>query len=168
MQSNLYTRVFNVDYMKKILLIAALVFGALHVSAQDSSWYLSTDNGQKVALANVSFFLAADNDSLFTIVLKEGDAVEGVRRATVSQGTPTAVSTLRPSTSEVKLSGVVSGELSLSGVDSSAKIEVYSTNGSRQNVSVARGSETVVNVRSLQPGLYILKVGRQSVKFIKK
>ncbi|MDD6437384.1 MAG: T9SS type A sorting domain-containing protein [Prevotella sp.] len=154
--------------MKKILLIAVLTLTVLHVSAQDSGWYLSTDKGQKVALNNVSFFLAADNDSLFTIVLKEGDAIEKVRQATVKQGTATAISTLRTATPEVKLSGIVSGELSLSGLDSSTKVEVYSANGIRQNVSISHGSETSVNVRSLQPGLYILKVGRQSVKFMKR
>jgi hypothetical protein len=153
--------------MKKLLLFAFLACTFNSVKAQSQVWALETDNGTTVALSNVDFLLAADNDSAFTIVVKQGEAISGVLKATVTTTTQTGISTIKAQND--KTSVLMAGSsLVVFGTEANAQVGVYSIDGAQQRVNVSRGDVTTVDVSALKKGTYVLKVGERAVKFVKK
>lgn len=66
------------------------------------------------------------------------------------------------------IKGHVRDVLHLEGITSGAEIGVYSANGAQKYLGKADGKNTSVDVSRLSHGVYLLRVGRQAVKFIKE
>ena len=58
--------------------------------------------------------------------------------------------------------------LHLEGITSGAEIAVYSANGEQKYLGKSNGENMSVDVSHLSRGVYVLRVGRQAVKFIKE
>jgi len=58
--------------------------------------------------------------------------------------------------------------LTVNGADVNAKINLYNLNGALLKSILAQDGSTDVDVSSLPPGTYFLRVGEQTVKFIKQ
>lgn len=153
--------------MKQFLLLISLLFSTIGLQAQSQIWGLVTDNGTEVPLSQVDFLLAADNDTEFSIVLKEGEAIAHVQKADVKMITETSIrqETLTEANPTLLM---VDETLTLMGADKHADISVYALDGSVQNVQVSREENVKVDVSGLSQGAYVLKVGRSAVKFQKK
>ncbi|MDY6205727.1 MAG: T9SS type A sorting domain-containing protein [Prevotella sp.] len=153
--------------MKQFLLLISLLFSTIGLQAQSQIWGLVTDNGTEVPLSQVDFLLAADNDTEFSIVLKEGEAIAHVQKADVKMITETSIrqETLTEANPTLLM---VDETLTLMGADKHADISVYALDGSVQNVQVSREESVKVDVSGLSQGAYVLKVGRSAVKFQKK
>lgn len=153
--------------MKQFLLLISLLFSTIGLQAQSQIWGLVTDNGTEVPLSQVDFLLAADNDTEFSIVLKEGEAIAHVQKADVKMITETSIrqETLTEANPTLLM---VDETLTLMGADKHADISVYALDGSVQNVQVSREESVKVDVSGLSQGTYVLKVGRSAVKFQKK
>jgi len=65
------------------------------------------------------------------------------------------------------IKGHVRDVLRLEGVTPGAEIGIYSANGAQKYLGKSNGKDTSVDVSLLGRGVYILRVGRQAVKFIK-
>ena len=64
--------------------------------------------------------------------------------------------------------GHVGDVLHLEGVTPGAEIGIYAANGAEKYRGKSNGKNTSVDVSRLGRGVYILRVGRQAVKFIKE
>lgn len=66
------------------------------------------------------------------------------------------------------IKGHVRDVLHLEGIISGAEIAVYSANGEQKYLGKSNGENMSVDVSHLSRGVYVLRVGRQAVKFIKE
>ena len=66
------------------------------------------------------------------------------------------------------IKGHVRDVLHLEGITSGAEIAVYSANGEQKYLGKSNGENMSVDVSRLSRGVYVLRVGRQAVKFIKE
>ena len=66
--------------IKKVILSAMLLAVTATGFAEEQVAKLYTDNDQSAPLSEVAFFLAADNDTDFQIVLTNGEALLGVKK----------------------------------------------------------------------------------------
>ena len=66
------------------------------------------------------------------------------------------------------IKGHVRDVLHLEGITSGAEIAVYSANGEQKYLGKSNGENMSVDVSRLNRGVYVLRVGRQAVKFIKE
>jgi len=66
------------------------------------------------------------------------------------------------------IKGHVSDVLRLEGVTPGAEIGIYAANGAQKYLGKSNGRSASVDVSRLSRGVYILRVGRQAVKFIKE
>ena len=66
------------------------------------------------------------------------------------------------------IKGHVRDVLCLEGITSGAEIAVYSANGEQKYLGKLNGENMSVDVSRLSRGVYVLRVGRQAVKFIKE
>lgn len=63
--------------------------------------------------------------------------------------------------------GLVGDELRLDGVEPGSAIQVFSAGGTLVLSEKAAASQHAVNVSNLKKGVYLLRVGKQAVKFTK-
>lgn len=73
-----------------------------------------------------------------------------------------------PTTSISVLRGTVDNYLNLAGLDEGAVVSIYDAQGKLITTTTAREAKAVLSVSTLRSGVYVLKAGRQVVKFIKK
>ncbi len=66
------------------------------------------------------------------------------------------------------IKGHVRDVLHLEGITFGAEIAVYSANGEQKYLGKSNGENMSVDVSHLSRGVYVLRVGRQAVKFIKE
>ena len=66
------------------------------------------------------------------------------------------------------IKGHVRDVLCLEGLTPEAEIAVYSANGEQKYLGKSNGENMSVDVSRLSRGVYVLRVGRQAVKFIKE
>ena len=64
--------------------------------------------------------------------------------------------------------GIVGGQLHLSGLKAGSLIQVFDTAGRVQARANAAEGDTVLDVNSLNSGVYMVRVGNQVIKFMKK
>lgn len=152
--------------MKKLLLsIFVFLSTGLTVFA-DNEFTLVADNGETAPVSNVSFLLAADNDTEFSVVLKEGEPILNVTKVTFTSESSGIVTSTREEDGLHIVS--VNSELTLTGCRAGSRIAVYNEAGMLVKSIEASSSTATVNVVDLIPGLYILNASGTSVKFMKK
>ena len=149
--------------IKKVILSAMLIAATATGFAEEQVANLYTDNDQSAPLSEVAFFLAADNDTDFQIVLTNGEALLGVKKV------------------QFRLSGVgsvvarhdvkaftVGESLHIDGCKAGDEISITDMSGHTLTHTTATASGEQISVATLQPGYYILQVAGNSVKFLKK
>ncbi len=154
--------------MKKVFLclIAMLTLeGAVAVAGE---WTLRTDANQTVAVSEIDYLLASDNDRDFSIVLKSGNIVAGVKKATVSDS-EARVETIDGQKPVVRVfPNPVAERLLVLGCKARSSLEILSVDGRLvKSVETSEG-ETSIDVEGLTKGYYLLRTENSSVKFLKK
>ena len=66
------------------------------------------------------------------------------------------------------IKGRVKDVLQLSGLEAGTSIAIYAANGRQVYQGKGTASDYAANTDKLAPGVYILRVGKQAVKFIKE
>lgn len=148
---------------KKLLAIAglALMMGAgLHAATTQTLLV----NGEQVDKVVTRMHFEGDN-----VVLHFGDETAGFDMATVMLLFDHTASGIE-SIEMFSFNGAVTGgTLQLQGAEGDAAVEVYSLNGTAVAATVAdEAGAATVDVSSLAPGVYILRAGTKSVKFVKR
>jgi len=153
----------------RVLLFVIALFAASAVKAENVKWYLISQDAkgetQEIPMTDVGSLVAVDDAYDFTVLSKTGSVlVESVVKVTFEQRNSSGI---KPVMQENNTIGqVVKGKLTLIGV--AGEILVFDVQGVQQLKVDATGGETTVNIAHLPAGVYVVKAGKQSFKFIKK
>ena len=152
--------------MKKLFTFFLLSL-ALTLQAADKVWCMVTDDGTKIALSRIGFLLASDQSDAFSIVCNDGEVIYQVASVSFAQGEPTGISSATTEAQQTLQLNVASSSLQLRGCQPGTDITIYDVSGKtmRQEVLPSDGTISIVG---LPAGIYVLKAGSASVKFLKK
>ena len=152
--------------MKKLFTFLLLSL-ALTLQAADKVWCMVTDDGTKIALSRIGFLLVSDQSDAFSIVCNDGEVIYQVASVSFVQGEPTGISSATTETQQTLQLNVASSSLQLRGCQPGTDITIYDVSGKtvRQEVLPSDGTISIVG---LPAGIYVLKAGSASVKFLKK
>ena len=152
--------------MKKLFTFFLLSL-ALTLQAADKVWCMVTDDGTKIALSRIGFLLVSDQSDAFSIVCNDGEVIYQVASVSFAQGEPTGISSATTEVQQTLQLNVASSSLQLRGCQPGTDITIYDVSGKtvRQEVLPSDGTISIVG---LPAGIYVLKAGSASVKFLKK
>ena len=152
--------------MKKLFTLLLLSL-ALTLQAADKVWCMVTDDGTKIALSRIGFLLASDQSDAFSIVCNDGEVIYQVASVSFAQGEPTGISSATTEAQQTLQLNVASSSLQLRDCQPGTDITIYDVSGKtvRQEVLPSDGTISIVG---LPAGIYVLKAGSASVKFLKK
>lgn len=152
--------------MKKLFTFLLLSL-ALTLQAADKVWCMVTDDGTKIALSRIGFLLVSDQSDAFSIVCNDGEVIYQVTSVSFVQGEPTGISSATTEAQQTLQLNVASSSLQLRGCQPGTDITIYDVSGKtvRQEVLPSDGTISIVG---LPAGIYVLKAGSASVKFLKK
>ena len=154
--------------MRKFFTLLLLCI-ALSLNAADKVWCIVTDSGQKIAMSNVNFMLASDVSETFNIVCDNGIVIYNVTKATFEIAEPTGISDVTDDSEGPSIKMLpASSSLKILGCSDGSRISVYDGVGRLVHQSTISSSEHEVSLYGLPSGIYILKVGKNSIKFLKK
>ena len=144
--------------MKKLFTFLLLSL-ALTLQAADKVWCMVTDDGTKIALSRIGFLLVSDQSDAFSIVCNDGEVIYQVASVSFAQGEPTGISSATTEAQQTLQLNV--------GCQPGTDITIYDVSGKtvRQEVLPSDGTISIVG---LPAGIYVLKAGSASVKFLKK
>ena len=152
--------------MKKLFTFLLLSL-ALTLQAADKVWCMVTDDGTKIALSRIGFLLVSDQSDAFSIVCNDGEVIYQVASVSFAQGEPTGISSATTEAQQILQLNVASSSLQLRDCQPGTDITIYDVSGKtvRQEVLPSNGTISIVG---LPAGIYVLKAGSASVKFLKK
>lgn len=142
----------------------------LSAQAQDvKEWALvEPQSGRTVLMTGVGFLLASDADDTFAVVCKDCSIIDGARSVSFTQVDPSAIASPRRDGAETRPFGLVDGRLTLTGCPAGTAVEVFDGGGRMVRATVCDGRTTTVDVSGLPSGVYVLRVGTVTVKFMKR
>jgi len=153
--------------IKKIFLLGFALFatGQLMMSQSFNMIVLTADgNETQYAVSDVQKIVFAS--STMTVELKSGENRTDVSR--VSFKDMTGIETPKQESSISVFPNPVVETLTVSGVKKGTVINVFDLGGGLLKTVAAQENTATINVASLQKGIYLLQIDKQTVKFIKK
>ena len=149
-------------------LLAFVLLCAYAANAADLKWALTTQNGKSVFMNEVGYILYTDGSSTMSIVKTDNSTIENVTKVSFAQLDATGISKVVVNNGISLLSNVVESSLTVTGCKEGQIITVVSVGGAVKVKAVTSGNHTNVDVSHLTSGVYMLNVGKTTVKFIKK
>lgn len=148
--------------------VAFSFFSVQSFSAEDEEWYLVTDSRAEVRLADVDYFISADNEDSFSIVKLNGNVVEGVESVTFNYGVLSGIDS-GSAVDKVDVFPVLFDDfITLRGCSGVSEIFIYSLQGIEMKRFSVSSDNMKIDLSDLPAGHYLLKTERTSVKLIKK
>jgi hypothetical protein len=150
------------------LLLTVMITFCLPIVA-DNWWVMIFQDAygmeQQIPMENVGSLVAVDDAYDFTILSTSGDILaEGVLKVSFQANGSTGIKPIKSSGNMI--ARIASDKLILIGAN--GEIAIYNTAGSLQTRMKATGGETIVSIAHLPSGVYIVKTGTQTFKFMKK
>ena len=152
--------------MKKIFLtLIAMVAANISTQAEDNHLYIEPNAGETIdwsvpSLQNITF-----QNGNVVLNMKDGTStytpISSIKRMYICTPSANSISTV-----EGDASCTWDGEVLHVNAQSGTPVKVYSVNGA--SVMNTRLSETSVNLRGLNKGLYIVSINGQNFKILKK
>lgn len=143
------------------------ILSVCFAKADDKAWYLNTNTNVSVPIENVDYLLAADDDELFTVVVKSGDNVANVTVCKFSQS-PTGIENINADKEIISLPTKATNRLLLSGLTAGTEVCIYSVDGRLIKKATATGDSLSISVADIAKGTYMLRTKNSDVKFIKQ
>lgn len=153
--------------MRKVFLLLALA-GMTMAYAADIKWAIVTQDGHTVFMERVGYILNSDGKSSFTIVLNDNATVDDVTKITFARVDATGIHTPALAADGGVYAREVEGKLTVSGCRAGNVAEVYTAGGQLVRRAKVSGATASLDVSTLAPGIYILRIGNTAVKFHKK
>ena len=153
--------------MRNVLLTIGLALVATMLQAADFKWAMITQKGQTLFMNNVGYILNSDGSSSFTIVMNDNSTIDDVTKVTFAKVDPSGVKTIEYDSDGV-YAKEVEGSLIITGCHAGNQAEVYSANGQVMRSQALCGDSCDIDVSTLPKGVYVLRIGNTSVKFLKK
>jgi len=153
--------------LKNFLLgVVLLVAGQLSAQTVQLIAVSSDDTETKYALSDVKD-VVFENGTM-TLNSKSGSSLSGIIYILFEEDGEEGIKTMQPKTAVYVFPNPVQTKMTVYGVDKDAKINLYSMEGTLLQTIPAQENSTVIDVASLQKGLYLLQVGKRALKFIKQ
>ena len=153
--------------MRKYFIALALA-SFLAAGAADYKWALVTQNGETVLMSDVGYILNSDNKPTFTIVKKDNSTIDDVTKITFAKMDAAGIDAPQTIAKDAVYAKVVEGTMSIRGCKAGATVEIFSANGKLCRQAKVQGEHTDIDVSQLASGIYLLRVGKTSVKFQKQ
>ena len=153
--------------MRNILMGISLLC-ATAANAADLKWALTTQDGKSVFMNQVGYILYTDGSSTMSIVKTDNSTIEDVTKVSFEKRDATGISSVVAANGISMLSRVVDGCLTITGCKEGQSVTVVSAGGAVAVQTVTSGDHTNLDVSRLASGVYMLNVGKTTVKFIKK
>ena len=147
--------------MRTRMILATMVIlsfaSALH--AQNVvSWHLLTDDGKAVPVRNVVCLMLIDHDQTINVVMADGNVLKDIKSVNFAErevdDEPLAVSSAI----------VAASSLNFSMLPRDTKVQIYSADGKLLRQAEAQK----VDISGLPSGTYVIKIGKTTVKMLKK
>ena len=151
--------------MLKGLLLLFMLCLTVNVNANEKKWYLVTDTEKTIEMSKICSLVAIDTEETFSVLDSQGHVLaSGVEKVTfhLLESSDIEDVTIQGEMFE----GIVDNVLTLINVK--GDIDIFNMNGARMLSVKATNIETSINVSHFTPGVYLLKCGTMSFKFIKK
>ena len=161
-----------------------------HESDIDLSKYQggSSDNNQTIDTSKPVFLITSTGKFFYLKELPTLNAKEGSSKFDIEVGAETVTDVdyvyfyrgseeditgiesakTQPNEERLTLQTQVSSQLQISGCGAATRAAVYSANGQLMLEAPVANGATTINVEQMARGVYIVKVGRKSLKFIKR
>lgn len=117
---------------------------------------------------NVCFLLAADNAPTLTVVCRDGQLIGGVENIGFRRLDMTGVSAPKVDGEVQVVGSPVSEDISLLGCAESTEVRIYDLAGHPMKAATATGGQLTIPVGDLKTGVYLLKAGKVTIKFVRK
>lgn len=158
----------NIIYMKRILILffAIATVAVAFAQEQTKEWSMQTNTGVSIKMTEVDYLLAADDANLFSVVMKNGNRVDGVSRVTFSDAS--AVTDIVADNGLSLFPNPVRNTLTLTGATIGSEVYILSLDGAVVKSVVVTENSTTIDVATLPQGMYLLKSAYSTVKFVKK
>jgi len=149
----------------RAMLVGLCLLATATVQADEKKWLLVTDSGTKLEMENVgSFVLGTD---VFDILDKLGVVMApSVKKVTFEYFDPTGIQVAKGTNKTSQLSFTVDKQLTIVGP--LGDTQVYTASGVLVASGKSKEGTTVIDVSHLSQGVYLVRSGNQSFKFIKK
>ncbi len=161
---------FRIKFLAIIrsLLFAVVLTFSLPMMANDD-WVIVFQDAygveQQIPMASIGSLVAVDDAYDFTILSTSGDILaEGVLKVSFQANGSTGIKPIKSSGNMI--ARIASDKLTLIGAN--GEIAIYNTAGSLQTRTKATEGETIISIAHLPSGVYIVKTGTQTFKFMKK
>lgn len=148
--------------MRKVFISLCLVMGLTASAATAVNGQIITINGETVD--KVATELTFDGDNVILHYLDGTSQSADMTTVTISFDNTNGIGSVRT----FALKNSTDGFLDISGVDTGQTIRIYDMGGKMIATAKASGSSTVMDIRNMQGGMYILRAGNDVVKFIKR
>ena len=151
--------------MKKLLLFMTMLLAAIS-SRADGVFKVNGEDIQKTPT-----LIALDHSRAGYILVQFSDSSVVSYNMNLVEYYPNEVNAIQNTMTEgtfFRIKGHVRDVLHLEGITPGAEIGIYAANGVQKYLGKADGKNTSVDVSRLSRGVYLLRVGRQAVKFIKE
>lgn len=154
--------------MKRKLLFALVLL--LSVTVQAQSDRLLKINGEAVAKDPVTIILDYEQTGNVIVEFTDGSKVScNMNRLEILPNGPTAIRKMDADKAGFfVIKGAVRDELRVEGAEPGADVMIYSADGTLLMKGKTDSSLYVTDVSHLQRGVYLLHIGKQTVKFIKQ
>ena len=152
----------------KKIMMAIIVLLPIASFAEDG-WVMVYQNSEgetvEIPMTEVGSLVAVDDAYDFSILSANGNILaEGVLKVSFEQKGSTGIRLAGSDNNQI--ARAVANKLTFIGI--SGEVFVYDTKGALQAKASATGGETIVNIGHLPHGVYVVKVGKQTFKFMKK
>ena len=151
--------------MKKLLLFMAMLL-AVGSSRADGVFKVNGENIQKTPTLITLDYSRAGN-----ILVQFSDSSVVSYNMNLVEFYPDEVNSVQSAMKEgpfFHVKGHVRDVLYIEGITPGAEIGIYAANGTQKYLGKSNGKNSSVDVSRLSRGVYLLRVGRQAVKFIKE
>lgn len=151
--------------MKKLLLFVAMLL-AVGSSRADGVFKVNGENIQETPT-----LITLDYSRAGYILVQFSDSSVVSYNMNLVEFYPNEVNAIQNTMKEgafFHVKGHVRDVLHLEGITPGAEIGIYAANGAQKYLGKADGKNSSVDVSRLSRGVYLLRVGRQAVKFIKE
>ena len=153
--------------MRKFLLsFVLLLVSATVMMAEDVSAYI-TVNGSAVTKIMSEISFSGDD---VVIAYSDGTSANFAKSddIEITFNQPTSVEATQEAFETFTYGGIVGDELVVSGIADGTPVIVYAINGVNVASGKVSGDSARINVSGLASGVYVLRAGKNVVKFIKK
>lgn len=153
--------------MKKLLLALCLLGGLGSHALADTISQTITVNGVEVTGKLVTA-IDFDGDEA-TLTYSDGSAETASMEEinilfSYGTNTPTATEEVRV----FSFSGIVGGQLRISGLEDGTAVQVFDMTGKAVASALAAEGQVSIDVATLGRGVYVARAGKEAIKFIKK